>query len=718
MKAFKNIPRQSHFFARQFWGARSTGLLLCVAIFYVAIQTRRGIWIPEEASFLDYRWSLRAIGMNSSLQNRLSFNEQATFVLPWGIYSWIVYTLGFSVVSHFKILMIIKVSTLLILFEVLFRRFTTRPIAVALSLALFTVPTIRTGVFYAHWWSHIILFVGLMIYLSREQCYTLRAKYFRAFALIGLTVSVWTNIPHLITAWFALPVGCLIGLTNRVTLREMTNRIKSILIGFAIIYAIPFLLYFQHLKWWSQIDPKNVLVFHSLSFFKTVQGFGGWYYFEKQCLTNLCFHYDQANFSSMSIGRQLIRIGLFLIPVIFLAIKTDQIRKKAAVQISLSQGEKVAIVLSVMTIAYLALAFMGHFDLYFRIRNQFPAILGFFRDPYHKFAPGYLVVLYASLASIIGIYYKKYFVRWKPEIFLCVAATFLFLPILNRQDNSGLDQGPIPVGQMSNNEWTQLEKDLKSLNSMNNELCIIDVVNFRDPLTFAMLRRPELFSNLGALRTLLLNDSLKQIGLQVDGASPCLSPTVTQVLVAKSPFTDWPDVETQSTLISGNKLVAKSECLVKETKWFALLNKRCVTDVSFTLGTFKSRGLEYNIGSSYSLFQPADVTWVEEGANPTLVISKRDDATRYLVTIELVPAFGPLAPDQSLLIRSQIDSRLIHLKAGNVVRAQIKIGSNDSLDFSVLNSCVVPSKIDPSSNDQRKLCFGVKQVALEQLDLK
>ena len=703
---------------RYLWGARSAGLLFCVAIFYVAMQTRRGIWIPEEASFLDYRWSLEAIGMQSSMRDRLSFNEQATFTFPWGIYSWLIYQLGFSVVAHFKILMIIKVATLLILFEVLFRRFTTRPIAVALSLALFTVPTIRTGVMYAHWWSHIVLFVGLMIYLGREECYTLRTKYFCAFALIGLTVSVWTNIPHLITAWFALPIGCLIGVANRVPLREMTNRIKSILISIAVIYAIPFLLYFQHLKWWSQIDPKNVLVFHSLSFFKTVQGFGGWYYFEKQCLTNLCFHYDQANFSSMSIGRQLIRIGLFLIPVIFLAIKTDQIRKNVALQLPVSQEEKVAILLSVMTIAYLALAFMGHFDLYFRIRNQLPAILGFFRDPYHKFAPGYLVMLYASLASIMGIYHKKYFVRWRPEIFLCVAVIVLFLPILNRQDNSGLDQGPIPVGQMSNNEWTQLEKDLESLDSMNNELCIIDVVNFRDPLTFAMLRRPELFSNLGALRTLLLNDSLKQIGRQVDGASPCLASTATQVLVAKSPFNDWPDVETQSTLIDGNKLVAKSDCLVKESRWFALLSKRCVTDASFTLGSFKSRALEYNIGSSHVVFQPADVTWVEEGANPTLVISKRDDATRYVVTIELVPAFGPLAPDQSLLIRSQIDSKLIHLKAGDVVRAQINMGSNDSLDFSVLNSCVVPSKIDPSSNDQRKLCFGVKQVALEQLDLK
>jgi hypothetical protein len=710
--------RRTIYGGRHLWGARSAGLLFCVAIFYVAIQTRRGIWIPEEASFLDYRWSLRAIGMNSSLQNRLSFNEQATFVLPWGIYSWIIYALGFSVVTHFKILMIIKVSTLLILFEVLFRRFTTRPIAVALSLALFTVPTIRTGVFYAHWWSHIVLFVGLMIYLSREECYTLRARFFRAFALIGLTVSVWTNIPHLITAWFALPVGCLIGLTNRVTFREMTNRIKSILIGIAVIYAIPFLLYFQHLNWWSQIDPRNVLVFHSLSFFKTVQGFGGWYYFEKQCLTNLCFHYDQANFSSMSIGRQLIRIGFFLIPVIFLAIKTDQIKKKTAVQISLSRDEKLAILLSVMSITFLALAFMGHFDMYFRIRNQLPAILGFFRDPYHKFAPGFLVVLYASLASIIGIYHKKYFVRWKPEIFLCVVATFLFLPILNRQDNSGLDQGSIPVGQMSNNEWTKLEKDLKSLDSLNKELCVIDVVNFRDPLTFAMLRRPELFSSLGALRTLLLNDSLKQIGRQVDGASPCLASTVTQVLVAKSPFDDWPDVETQSTLTNGNKLAAKSECLIKDTKWFALLNKRCVTDVSFTLGTFKSRVLEYNIGSSRVLFQPTDVTWVEEGASPTLIISKRDDATSYMVTIELVPAFGPLAPDQSLLIRSRVDSVLVQLRAGDVVRAQINMGSSDNLDFSVLNSCVVPSKIDPSSNDQRKLCFGVKQVVLEQLDLK
>ena len=98
-------------------------LLLLFSLIYVICQTNRGIWVPEEAPFMDYGFITRAMFSSEEIRAQVSFNEQFSMFFPWGFISDGIYGVGLSVVTHFYIMLFIRTASLLLVAKCLFSRF-------------------------------------------------------------------------------------------------------------------------------------------------------------------------------------------------------------------------------------------------------------------------------------------------------------------------------------------------------------------------------------------------------------------------------------------------------------------------------------------------------------------------------------------------------------------------------------------------------------------
>jgi len=125
------------------------------------------------------------------------------------------------------------------------------------------------------------------------------------------------------------------------------------------------------------------------------------------------------------------------------------------------------------------------------------------------------------------------------------------------------------------------------------------------------------------------------------------------------------------------------------------------------------------VTASISLDQQAseNLSWVLPAEKPSLVISTEStEASLFMVSFNLVAAYGPLAQPQIVRISSNIESKNFKVEAGSTTKAEIRVNSNSSISIRYFLPCTTPTNLDPDNPDTRQICFGITHVIAKQLD--
>ena len=523
------------------------------------IQNRNGIRLPEEATMLDYRWTLKAFFGSDGLRRQLAFSLQWTTLIPWGILSKIVYALGATVVVHYVAIFLIRHFILQILLAKLLS-FRSRPIvATILSCALMILPPIRLGVFYAHWWSHLVLFTGLFLVLIHPQINSLRIQP-KLILLLLCTISVWTNLPHLLTAWFAVPLAVL--------LRYMTGlhpiscrRWKEICVTATLINLAPIITTALSIHTFSNASRDALIFFGGGSVAKAIQGFGQWWYFDKGCYPEGCYQYDITILSHFDGHRNLFRLGIVFILICFTCLTETAGTKGGGLRYRLKNFSTPAAV-TVLTSFVLVLSLMGRFTWYTSLLGRLPTAFSVIREPYAKFGTILVILIYFAFSMIVGSLRGRSLLI--SVSIIAVAVTWAAIPELQRNDIEWNNYYK-KFRHYTNAEWKTLEQDAALISQSNGTFCVRmnRSTENRQILAFLSLRFPERFSDLSVLRPLSISDAVRSQGMSLDRPSTCDDLGVPWLILGDYRSKILPRQLTQS-------------CLIAEASRFTILSPQCV----------------------------------------------------------------------------------------------------------------------------------------------
>jgi hypothetical protein len=382
------------------------------------------------------------------------------------------------------------------------------------------------------------------------------------------------------------------------------------------------------------------------------------------------------------------------------------------------ESEKRLAFLSLVTMGFFGLSILGNFDFFWELREKLPWFLGYFRDPYHKFSPTYIVFLY-WLVSVFIYQISSQFGRNKQKaIYSAVSLLVVYLvaPAMYRLDSYNPDFGNEPYGQIVNDDWNEIENDLDSFEKTSQKWCVVDNAGFRAPIAFAQARFTERMSNSAFLRTLTINDALVNTNGNVDRENFCDQAEAIPTLVTRTPFRYMLNPEEVGGLLDGLVEIPEDSCIQKSSKYFLFLSKRCVTNIGLKVSNSEQNVWSLSKDKNFELLKSSDAIWVQKGEDLELTVAKRDDGVVYSVEVEVVPAFGPLAPPQELEIFVNDLSTTLKLEAGKKYLINRSLANGKLLRISSKLPCMVPSQVYLGNPDGRNLCFGVTYVNVRSMN--
>jgi hypothetical protein len=535
-------------------------LLVLFALGYVFVQSKDGIFVPEEPGFLDFRWIFRVLDSKNTSWEQAGLADQINLIWPWGILSALLYSMGLGVSGHFIALLFVRVITLLLAMKYVMARRASPFFATCCTLIAFTLTPLRVAPFYTHWWSHVVLFCIILLFLQRNQIRMRDSVLF--LCLVSLTLGVWTNVPHLITSLIGIPAAVVFALvTNEVSRRDMLKRVLLSTFLIMLIWIAPALWFLSNLDQLSGIDPLLMSHFSNAGWWKVVQGFAGWWYFRKVCWESVCIPYDNVNFALVNNYLVIARTVLMTSIAFALAYSfrtTNGIARR--------KHQKVTVAFLSLCIPLFFLTLMGNYQIYFDLRAKIPSVLGMFREPYPKFGPAFYVVVWSFVAFSLSTM-REVLSKTKLLPLLVLVITLALIAPLARSTNR-------PV-LMSHSEWSTFADDARRFNELPDDVCVFDRSKNRDVLTYLQLNYPSKFTNMENLRGFWRNDALALVGKTVDRPNTCLRNTTDPIVVIET--VDGPSFLEDQRIVfeSQSRKFDSLQCQRESFQYFTIVAGSC-----------------------------------------------------------------------------------------------------------------------------------------------
>ena len=298
---------------------------------------------------------------------------------------------------------------------------------------------------------------------------------------------------------------------------------------------------------------------------------------------------------------------------------------------------------------------------------------------------------------------------------LSLLVVYLVAPAMYRLDSYNPEFGNEPTGQIRNDDWNDIENDLESFEKTSQKWCVVDYAGFRAPIAFAQARFTEKMSNSAFLRTLTINDALGNTNGNVDRTNFCNQAEAIPTLVTRTPFRYMLNPRDAGGLVDGSVEIVKDSCIQKSTKYFLFLSKRCITNIGLKVSNSEQKVLSLSKDKNYELLKSSEAIWVQKGEDLELSVAKRDDGVVFWVEIEVVPAFGPLAPPQAVDIFVDDLRTTLKLEAGKKYLINRSLANGKILRISSKLPCMVPSQVYSGNPDGRNLCFGITRVHVRSM---
>ena len=564
-------------------------------------QNRTGFRIPEEATMLDYSVFLKAFEFSSEVRKQIAYSLQWTTLIPWGVISKISFNSDLSTVSHFSLIFFLRHFSLQWQVFRVIKLKSQDVTAAILSCALMTLPPIRMGIFYSHWWSHIMLFCGLFLALV-TPAESIKRWTFQNGMLIALTVSVWTNLPHMIAAWLGVPLAMLFNhLTKRP--RLSTEQFRSLFTTALVLYIVPLVTTLNSLDVFMGAPRETFHFFRSLSTLKAVQGFGNWWLFDRACLNSICVHYDPTMFEHFKGFRSAVRLLIPATVIFYFFIVTSN--EVTSNSVGRKRKLDAASSLAIISMITFGLSVVANSNWYKKVLDWLPSMFSLFREPYPKFGTLYVVFLYTAFAAIVGQLKGK--VLYSFELLLAIAVVWAVVPEFNR---NVANYGPSVsrFGFVSNLEWNELDEDVKSIQPPIGRFCVVsdDSPISRAVLALLSLKNPDRFTDLSVLRPLSITDGIVSQGKSVDLPNTCNESSASLLVIG----------ENISQIANFSNFYS---CEQVKSKYFKVYSPRClatfnlkfednliVTKVPISEGNFssiylKGRDLWFRRGTDFKL---------------------------------------------------------------------------------------------------------------------
>ena len=112
-----------------------------------------------------------------------------------------------------------------------------------------------------------------------------------------------------------------------------------------------------------------------------------------------------------------------------------------------------------------------------------------------------------------------------------------------------------------------------------------------------------------------------------------------------------------------------------------------------------------------------DVGWVFANDLPEFSISSNAAPTQqFLVDIQIVAAYGALAPSQVVRVATRSGSTDVNVSAGVVTKVQVVVAADEKITMNPMLGCHVGLEFDPAGQDNRNFCFGVHGIVVRPVN--
>ena len=552
---------------------------VCVLLFaglYAHRYFRNGFYLPEEPYILDFSSLLRIPRDGTDVGMPLGTNGQISIAFPWSGISYLWYKIGGSTYGHVQLILFIRTAILVFLIQKLYQRFMSGGLAIVLAAVAFSTTPVRSAVLYTHWFSHLVLVLTILLFLLDERQKTANQYKKTSVLITGLSVSVFSNPPHLLTGWLALPVGILlIRLIRKNDLQEALKKARILVVIGVLVYLLPAYLYLQN---WSILrEAKHDQIFTSVgnSFVNGLQGFGSWWTFAKFVGSDSdVYFYDFTNVELATTTRGLLRLILISSVVAYFLFRSDKLNGRIFRDRSLKK--KTFYTLTIVSSVLILLSSLARYSWFWDIRDRFSLVLGMFRDPYPKFAPMAQIFLYATFGSLFAVFSSKFLSR-SCKLLCAVTGIYLISPIFNPQ--LGISDSR-PIQRDAGYSWSRdslqsLEYAAKSLEHRWDNLCLYDLGSSRLQRVFLQLKYPQVFRNLRDLVPSSELEAYLSTGRNADLRVGCL-PKDELALVLKGDSQD---------IYSERDVRSSAGCVIDSNVWFMIIRTGCIIDAEVRIGS-------------------------------------------------------------------------------------------------------------------------------------
>ena len=561
-------------------------LLICVlSISYVVVRNLRGISVPEEPGMFNFSYIWNAAFSPSQSWERYSFANQASLII-WAPVSFIFHWVGISAVEHYLAIYLVRVIAILLLLRRFLLRFSNQMASLLGAIVCFTATPIRIAPLYTHWWSHVVLVLGILLITTEEPKTSLKKCAIQYVILVISTLAIWSNLPHLVSAWIALPIAVLIGRRLNLQDRMVIQRAFVLIVIGVILYVIPLVIFLKGISGLSEIAATRVDAFANSGPWLTAQGFGGWWYFDEACFAYICEKQEPLHFALTTFPRQVAR-GLIIgaAAVNCTAWFITRSRSKGAV----SRDMDLPPIPFFVVLTTFALAVVGHYAIYWKLWEQLPSTLQIFREPYPKFSPMFYIMF--SAWCVFWLDGRSQRNGYLPKLMLAVLAIYLVAPIYFVPKR--------PVLQPSLSDWAQIEASGKLLGKLPPQSCVLDISMNRNLSAFYQASYPQVHSRLDHLRPTWVNDGLHKLGRNADGQEQCLTKSRKPfgVIVADGDLSLLKSSKIHLGEIHGGTL--PGTCLSDHERFVRIYRRHCITAIEVKTMTTQDNQIfiDWNLGS-------------------------------------------------------------------------------------------------------------------------
>ena len=435
-------------------------------------------------------------------------------MVPWGAVSEALKIFGVGIVGEFWMMFFLRVFLLITVLYLLFLAISGSRLSSLICAVLpLGVPYVIEALYYGHQWANLVLVSG-SIWVFIETFTSRRVMKLAMIFVLLLTLSVFQNLAHLISAWLVIPIAFAIS-RFRSNRAQSIDRLRCYLSIATLIYAVPLTIYVVRMPFWIPLNLGNLRILPNGGIVQVIQGFGSWWQdatFDTPSGDELPYRNLGPFTSSL---RQFIRVIIFLF-----AVTTPLFGRSSPLGNQHTKGKTAttSIVLVALFVT-LALSGIGGSRYFPTIWSNLPEYLKIFREPWQKFIPLYLVFLYALASQAFSTVLMKLrlrVTRYLIATLLTVTCFYLVQPSLSAFQPSRPDQ--ILIFSDSPRYWEQLSTDLERVQQLleQNPVCI-QVANSLIPSNALVeLRLWKYLSDIPRLRTLSINDARREIDVQND----------------------------------------------------------------------------------------------------------------------------------------------------------------------------------------------------------